>query len=211
MTEAIATELQFTKHAFCMWHIISKFSGWFTSILRNRYPDWSNEFYKIYKLETIKEFESRWDVTVDRFDLQDNKHVKDLYLIKKFRVPAYLRNYFFGGMTTIRRTEYINGFVKRFISSNTTLNDFVKYVSHQLFMVFLFMLPFFLIFFILFSSPLLTKKFSNSFHVWIDVAIEEIKQRNLHDDMLAIQKINVLKVKSPLEKQVFSSSYSIRF
>ncbi|KAJ8438105.1 hypothetical protein Cgig2_015362 [Carnegiea gigantea] len=141
---------------------LPQFSGWFTSILRNRYPDWSNEFYKIYKLETIEEFESQWDVTVGRFNLQDNKHVKDLYLIKRFRVPAYLRNYFFGGMTTTRRSEYINGFVKRFISSNITLNDFVKQ---------------------------------------IDVAIQEIKQRNLHDDMLAIQKINVLKVKSPLEKQ----------
>ncbi|KAJ8420880.1 hypothetical protein Cgig2_027208 [Carnegiea gigantea] len=38
----------------------------------------------------------------------------------------------------------------------------------------------------------------------IDVAVQEIKQRNLHDDMLAIQKINVLKVKSPLENKLLS-------
>ncbi|KAJ8435292.1 hypothetical protein Cgig2_026384 [Carnegiea gigantea] len=174
VTEAIATELQFTKHAFCIWHITPKFSGWFTSILRNRYPDWCSEFYKLYKLETIEEFESPWDVTVAKFDPQDDKHVKGLYLIKKFWVPAYLRNYFFGGMTTTGRSEYINGFIKRFISSNTTLKDLVKQ---------------------------------------IDVAVQEIKQRNLHDDMLAIQKINVLKVKSPLENKLLreESSRSIQY
>ncbi|KAJ8432186.1 hypothetical protein Cgig2_008638 [Carnegiea gigantea] len=87
----------------------SKFSGWFTSILRNRYPDWCSEFYKLYKLETIEEFESQWDVIV----------------------LAYLRNYFFGGMTTIGRSEYINGFIKRFISSNTTLKDLVKWFKEE--------------------------------------------------------------------------------
>ncbi|KAJ8445855.1 hypothetical protein Cgig2_000167 [Carnegiea gigantea] len=56
---------------------------WFTSILHNRYLDWCSEFYKLYKLETIEEFESQWDVTVSNFDPQDNKHVKGLYLIKK--------------------------------------------------------------------------------------------------------------------------------
>ena len=44
--------------------------------------------YKLYKLEIIKEFESQWDVTVDKFDLQDNKHVKGLYVIKTFWVLA---------------------------------------------------------------------------------------------------------------------------
>ncbi|KAJ8420881.1 hypothetical protein Cgig2_027209 [Carnegiea gigantea] len=143
--------------------------------------DIRNLFTKVRKqlarndvLETIEEFESPWDVTVAKFDPQDDKHVKGLYLIKKFWVPAYLRNYFFGGMTTTGRSEYINGFIKRFISSNTTLKDLVKQ---------------------------------------IDVAVQEIKQRNLHDDMLAIQKINVLKVKSPLENKLLreESSRSIQY
>ena len=33
--EAISKELPLTKHTFCIWHITAKFSGWFTSILRN--------------------------------------------------------------------------------------------------------------------------------------------------------------------------------
>ena len=27
------------KHIFCIWHITTKFSGWFTSILRNQYSN----------------------------------------------------------------------------------------------------------------------------------------------------------------------------
>ncbi|GKE31505.1 protein FAR1-related sequence 11 [Tanacetum coccineum] len=38
MTQAIAKEMPFTKHAFCIWHITSKFSGWFNSILRGTIP-----------------------------------------------------------------------------------------------------------------------------------------------------------------------------
>ena len=35
ITEVVSKELPTTKHAFCIWHIAAKFSGWFTSILRN--------------------------------------------------------------------------------------------------------------------------------------------------------------------------------
>ena len=37
--EAILKELPLTKHVFCIWHITAKFSGWFTSILRNQYSN----------------------------------------------------------------------------------------------------------------------------------------------------------------------------
>ena len=52
--EAISKELPITKHAFCIWHITAKFSGWFTSILRNQYSNWCIEFYK---LDSCEEFE----------------------------------------------------------------------------------------------------------------------------------------------------------
>ncbi|KAJ8453180.1 hypothetical protein Cgig2_008064 [Carnegiea gigantea] len=97
------------------------------TIITYQYP-WMTE---IHKLKTIKEFESQWDVTVGRFDLQDNKHIPGACLSPKLLL---WRN---------DHHEKIG-----------VLNDFVKQ---------------------------------------IDVAIQEIRQRNLHDDMLGIQKINVLK------------------
>jgi hypothetical protein len=34
MNQAIAFEMPSTKHAFCIWHITAKFSGWFTTLLQ---------------------------------------------------------------------------------------------------------------------------------------------------------------------------------
>ncbi|KAL2897661.1 Protein FAR1-RELATED SEQUENCE 11 [Bienertia sinuspersici] len=50
MSEAIATELPTTKHSYCIWHITSKFSYWFSALLRTTYQDWCTAFYEIYKI-----------------------------------------------------------------------------------------------------------------------------------------------------------------
>lgn len=94
MTKAIAIEMPFTKHDICILHIISKFSGWFTSILREKYMEWCADFYKLYKLENIEDFERECHLLLTKFNLKDNKHVIGLYEIKRFWVPAYLRGYF---------------------------------------------------------------------------------------------------------------------
>jgi len=57
ITEAISKEMSTTKHAFCIWHITTKFSSWFTSILRQDYQMWCDDFYKLSKLEDAEEFE----------------------------------------------------------------------------------------------------------------------------------------------------------
>lgn len=128
MKEAISKELPSTKHSFCIWHITFKFSCWFNAILRDKYPKWCSDFYGLYKLETREEFEHHWPKVVAKYNLQSNKHVKGLYEIKSYWALAYLRDYFFGGMTTTGRSESINAFIKRFINSHTTLSDFTKQV-----------------------------------------------------------------------------------
>ena len=132
ITEAISKELPLTKHAFCIWHITAKFSGWFTSILRNQYSNWCIEFYKLYKLDSCEEFEAQWTKVMEKYDMLSNKHVIGLYQIKHFWVPCYLRGHFFGGMTTTGRSESINAFVKRFVSSHINLIQLIKQVSQSL-------------------------------------------------------------------------------
>ena len=57
ITEAILKELPSTKHAFCIWHITAKFSGWFMAILRSQYSNWWMDFHKLYKFDSCEEFE----------------------------------------------------------------------------------------------------------------------------------------------------------
>ncbi|XP_077215652.1 protein FAR1-RELATED SEQUENCE 11-like [Tasmannia lanceolata] len=129
MTDAIAKELPFTKHSFCIWHITAKFSGWFTGILRKQYSKWCADFYKLYKLDRPEEFEHQWYEVIMKYNMHLNKHVNGLYQIKHFWVPAYLRTHFFGGMMTTGRSESINAFIKHFVSSHTNLSQFVKQVD----------------------------------------------------------------------------------
>ncbi|KAI3984930.1 hypothetical protein MKX01_004698, partial [Papaver californicum] len=111
--KAIKSQLPNTKHGFCIWHITTKFSGWFLSILRGTYFEWCSDFHRLYRLETNTTY-------------MLIKHVIGLYNIRKYWAPSFLRGYFLGGMTTTGRPESINTFFKRFIYSNTTLGQFPK-------------------------------------------------------------------------------------
>ncbi|KAI3833695.1 hypothetical protein MKX03_004030 [Papaver bracteatum] len=107
LTEAIGLDLPSTKHSFYIWHITSKFSGWFLSVLRSKYFEWS----------------------ISKYKLNENSHMNGLYDVRTAWVPAFLRDYFFGGMTTTGRSESINAFVKRFINSHITLRQFLEQVD----------------------------------------------------------------------------------
>ena len=67
-----------------------------------------------------EEFEGQWTQVMKKYDMLTNKHVIGLYQIKHFWVPCYLREHFFGGMTTTERLESINAFIKWFVSSRIT-------------------------------------------------------------------------------------------
>jgi hypothetical protein len=97
-------------------------------ILRGEYATWCSDFYELYKLETREDFEHQLPQVVARYNFQSNIHVKGLYEIRNYWVLAYLRDYFFGGMTTTGRSKSINAFIKRFINTHTSLSDFVKQV-----------------------------------------------------------------------------------
>ncbi|KAL2942872.1 Protein FAR1-RELATED SEQUENCE 11, partial [Bienertia sinuspersici] len=94
MSKAIAVEMPSTKHSFCIWHITSKFSSWFVSLLRDNYQAWCQDFYLLYKMTNPNEFEENWPLIVEKYDLQDNKHIQGLYKIRFLWAPAYLREHF---------------------------------------------------------------------------------------------------------------------
>lgn len=128
MSAAIASEMPNTKHSFCIWHITSKFSSWFTALLKKEYQNWCADFYALYRSICVEDFEQNWSLVIGKYNLQNNRHVEGMYRIKEFWAPCYLRDYFFGGMTTTGRSESINAFIKRFVSSHTNLSSFYKQV-----------------------------------------------------------------------------------
>ncbi|XP_020235111.1 protein FAR1-RELATED SEQUENCE 11 [Cajanus cajan] len=129
LKETIAVELPETKHAFCIWHILSKFSVWFSLLLGSQYDEWKSQFHRLYNLELVEDFEEGWRQMVDKYGLHANKHIISLYSLRTFWALPFLRRYFFAGLTSTCQSESINVFIQRFLSAQSQLERFVDQVA----------------------------------------------------------------------------------
>ncbi|KAL2897666.1 Protein FAR1-RELATED SEQUENCE 11 [Bienertia sinuspersici] len=69
---------------------------------------------------------------VHKYNPEENKHIQGLQNVERFWAPAYLRDHFFGGMITTGRSEMINAIIKKFVSSNFSLKDFVDMANQEI-------------------------------------------------------------------------------
>lgn len=129
LKEALATELPETKHAFCIWHIISKFSEWFSALLGSQYDNWKSEFHRIYNLNSVDEFEVEWGNMVEKYQLHGNKHIVSLYSLRTYWALPFLQSYFFAGMTNTSHSESINSYIQRLVGAHSALGNFVEQVA----------------------------------------------------------------------------------
>ncbi|KAH6766502.1 FAR1-related sequence 11 [Perilla frutescens var. hirtella] len=129
LKEAIGMEMPTTKHALCIWLTVAKFPSWFNAVLGERYNEWKAEFYRLYNLETIEDFELGWRDMVNSFGLHTNRHIASLYALRNLWALPYLRSHFFAGLTTPGPSKSINAFIQRFLSAQTRLAHFVEQVA----------------------------------------------------------------------------------
>lgn len=132
LKEAIAMEMPASKHALCIWMIVGKFPSWFNAVLGERYNEWKAEFYRLYNLESIEDFELGWRDMVNSFGLHTNRHIANLFALRSLWALPYLRSHFFAGMTTAGQSKAINAFIQRFLSAQTRLAHFVEQVCFLL-------------------------------------------------------------------------------
>ncbi|PIN04638.1 hypothetical protein CDL12_22827 [Handroanthus impetiginosus] len=132
LKEALAMEMPGTKHAFSIWHIISKFSDWFSVILGSQYDNWKAEFHQLYNLHTVEEFEVGWRAMVDMYGLHGNKHIVSLYALRTYWALPFLRSYFFAGMSSTFQSESVNSYIQRFLSAQSVLDNFLEQVASVL-------------------------------------------------------------------------------
>lgn len=128
LKEALVTEMPGTKHAFCIWHIISKFSEWFSALLGSHYDNWKSEFHRLYNLNSVDEFEVEWRNMVEKYQLHGNKHIVSLYALRTYWALPFLQSYFFAGMTNTSHSESINSYIQRLLAAHSALGNFVEQV-----------------------------------------------------------------------------------
>lgn len=140
LKEAIPNEMPHSKHALCIWLLVAKFPSWFNAILGERYNEWKAEFYRLYNMENVNDFELGWREMVNSFGLHSNRHIANLYAFRNLWALPYLRSHFFAGMTLPGVSKSINSFIQRFLSAQARL-------AHSIEQVYIFFLyPLFIIF-----------------------------------------------------------------
>ncbi|XP_072951673.1 protein FAR1-RELATED SEQUENCE 11 isoform X2 [Typha angustifolia] len=129
LKEALALEMPSTKHALCIWLIVAKFPSWFNAVLGERYNEWKAEFYKLYNMESVDDFELGWREMVNSFGLHTNRHIANLFAFRTLWALPYLRSHFFAGMTATGLSKSINAFIQRFLSAQKRLAHFIEQVA----------------------------------------------------------------------------------
>ncbi|GKV25485.1 hypothetical protein SLEP1_g34922 [Rubroshorea leprosula] len=75
---------------------------------------------------TREKFEERWQEMIRRFELVEDEWLQTLYEEREHWVPVYMKDAFFGGMSTTQRSESINSFFDKYVGKKTSLKEFVE-------------------------------------------------------------------------------------
>lgn len=129
LKEAVADQIPKTKHAFCIRHIVAKFSDWFSVLLGPRYDKWKTDFHELYNLHSVEDFEGEWSKMVSMYGLHGNKHINSLYALRMFWALPYLRSYFCAGMTNAIQSEAVSAYIQRILSAQSNLENLVEQVA----------------------------------------------------------------------------------
>jgi hypothetical protein len=113
------------KRRFYLWHIMNKVPHKLGSY--SQYENFKGALLNcVYDSLTCDEFETRWQQVVERYNLQENAWLCQLYDERHQWVPAYVKGTFWVGMSTTQRNESMNAFFDGYVGPKTPLKKFVR-------------------------------------------------------------------------------------
>ncbi|XP_051221820.1 protein FAR1-RELATED SEQUENCE 5-like [Lolium perenne] len=126
MRTAIEMVFPDTIHRNCRWHIMQKVQEKIGPMEAKR-EDLRRDFNDVIDYSvTEEEFETRWAEMIQKHDVVDNDHFKDIYDLRKCFVPAYFMKRFFPFLQTTACSEGFNAVLKQYISPHESLLNFFK-------------------------------------------------------------------------------------
>ncbi|RZC67456.1 hypothetical protein C5167_011140 [Papaver somniferum] len=115
-----------TRHRFCKWNIFREAQDKLSGVCQS-HPNFEIEFRKcINTTESIEEFESSWQLLLQRYDLMENEWLQSMYNARMQWVPVYLRDTFFAEMSVTQASDSINSFFDGYVNASTTVQVLVK-------------------------------------------------------------------------------------
>ena len=132
MKNAIAIVFPTTRHRFCLWHILKKVPEKLGSYGSYKTGMKSALMTCVYDSQSVEEFETSWDQLITTYNLHENVWLQSLYAEREHWVPAFLKDYFWAGMSTTQRSESMNAFFDGYVHAKTNLKEFVDQFDNAL-------------------------------------------------------------------------------
>lgn len=121
-----------SHHVLNKWHILNRAPKQLSHVYIP-YPTFQGELEKCINLtETVEEFESNWELLLDRYELRENEWLRSLYITRKKWVPVYLRGTFFAQLPTSLQSEVSNSIFDGYVNASSTLQEFVTQYERAL-------------------------------------------------------------------------------
>ena len=126
METTISEALPNTVHRCCKWHVQRKAREKLGRIM-SRDEVFEQAFYTcINDLDTVDEFEENWQHMIHCFELEDNRHLCNMWRTRHTWAPTYIRKCFFPFTSTTGRSEGLNSYFKTFINPQESVWKFVQ-------------------------------------------------------------------------------------
>jgi len=132
MKNGIAIVFPMTRHRFCLWHILKKVPKKLGSYGSYKTGMKSALMKSVYDSQSVEEFETSWDQLITTYNLHENAWLQSLYAEREHWVPAFLKDYFWAGMSTTQRSESMNAFFDGYVHAKTNLKEFVDQFDNAL-------------------------------------------------------------------------------
>ncbi|PKI73298.1 hypothetical protein CRG98_006236, partial [Punica granatum] len=112
------------RHCISKWHVLREGQEKLAHVCR-AHPKFQVELYNCINLtETIEEFESSWNVVIDKYDLRRNDWLQSLYTARAQWAPVYFRNSFFAAVSP--NQGFDGSFFDGYVNHQTTLPIFFR-------------------------------------------------------------------------------------
>ncbi|GFQ01281.1 protein far1-related sequence 12 [Phtheirospermum japonicum] len=119
---SIAQVFPGTHHRFSTWQILEKEQENLGALL-SMDAEFKYEYETcIFQSQTASEFDSAWNMLMNRYNLRENAWFKEMYRMRKCWVPLHLKGTFFAGIPV---DGSLKSYFNTILTGQTPLNEFI--------------------------------------------------------------------------------------
>lgn len=132
MEVAIKEVLPGTKHMWCKWHILSKAKERLGHLYSKKSKSgFKADFHKLIEtMLTVSEFEAGWKHMLQKYKLQKNDYLDQIYMKRERWAKPYFKDIFCAKQTSTQRSESGNSMIKKLIGPTSPMHNFVEIYQH---------------------------------------------------------------------------------